>query len=98
MFCTTERYYLVFWPSEETYSVVQQSKIVEPKDPSIDETVKVKEGGKVFSGKVAALGTKADVEAHLSEVEGNNTDESQLETNGELTYMHTCMYSKCVHG
>jgi hypothetical protein len=39
------------------YSVIQESKI-EPKDPGVDETVKVKEGGKVCSGKVTALGLK----------------------------------------
>ena len=69
------------------YSVIQESRIVEPKDPGVDETVKVKEGGKVYSGKVAALGTQADVEARMRELESNNADGSPVETNGELSYM-----------
>lgn len=70
------------------YSVIQESKIVEPKDPGVDETVKVKEGGKVYSGKVTAVGTQTDVEARMRELEGD-TDESPVETNGELKC--TCM-------
>ena len=73
------------------YNVIQESKIVESKDQDDDETVKVREGGKVFSGKVAALGTKADVEARMNELEGNNRNGLPVETNGELSYI----YSEC---
>ena len=97
--CTTERYNLIFWPSEETYSIVQESRVVEPKDPSVDETVKVKEGGKVFLGKTAAVGIKANVEAQMSELEGNRRERSPAKTNGELIYtVCACtwtMYGRC---
>ena len=86
--CTTERYYLIFWPQEETYSIVQDSKLVEPKDPAIDEMVKVKEGGKVFVGKVAAAGSKVDVEAQMIELEDNCGEGSPAKTNGELIYSY----------
>ena len=86
--CTTERYYLIFWPQEETYSIVLDSKVVEPKDPAVDNMVKVKEGGKVFVGKVAAVGSKADVEARMSELEANRSEGSQAKTNGELIYKY----------
>ena len=46
----------------------------------------MKEGGKVFSGKVAAVGIKADVEAQMSELEGNRRERSPAKTNGELIY------------
>jgi hypothetical protein len=46
--------------------------------------VKVKEGGKVFVGKVAAVGSRADVEVRMSELEGNRSDGSPAKTNGEL--------------
>ena len=44
----------VWWPEE--------SKIVEPKEPSAGENVRVKEGTKVYSGKVVAVGSKSEVE------------------------------------
>ena len=50
--------------------------------------VKVKEGGKVFVGKVAAVGSKADVEARMSELEANGSEGSQAKTNGELIYKY----------
>ena len=48
----------------------------------------MRKGGEVFSGKVAALGTRADVEARMSELEDNSRDRSPVETNGELNYMY----------
>ena len=77
------------------YSVIQESRIVEPKDPGVDETMKVKEGGKAYFGKVAAVGTRADVEARMRELEGNNTDGSPVETNVELSYNYVI---QCAHG
>ena len=86
--CTTERYYLIFWPQEETYSIVQDSIVVEPKDPAVDDMVKMKEGGKVFVGKVAAVGSKADVEARMSELEANRSEGSPVKTSGDLIYKY----------
>ena len=67
-------------------------KVVELKDPAIDDMVKVKEGGKVFVGKVAAVGSKADadadVEARMSELEANRSEGSPARTNGELIYKY----------
>ena len=52
----------------------------------------MKKGGKVFSGKVAAVGTKADVEAQMSELEGNRRERSPAKTNGETVHVHgLCM-------
>ena len=88
-------YYFISWLSEEMYTVIQESRIVEPKDPGVNETVKVKERGKVYFGKVAAVGTRADVEARMRELEGNNIDGSPVETNGELSYNNVL---QCAHG
>ena len=68
-FCVTEHYFLIFWPSEECCSEVIESKRVEPKDPAVRQTVKVKEEGKVFSGKVEVIGSKIEIESQLNEVE-----------------------------
>ena len=57
----------------------------------------MKEGGKVFSGKVAAVGIKADVEAQMSELEGNRMERSPAKTNDELIYtVH--VYGLCMAG
>jgi hypothetical protein len=64
----TERFYLVFWPEESSYSVVAEAKTVSPKERSAGQTVQVKEGSKCFSGKIV------DIEKRLSEMEGNNKE------------------------
>lgn len=64
-----ELYYLIFWPEEESYSEVGQAKIVEPKKPSTGDTVKVKVGTKVHTGKVVGSGTKTEVEKMMSDIE-----------------------------
>ena len=88
---------LIFWPTEGCYSEVIESKIVEPKDPAVRQTVKVKEGGKVFSGRVEAVGNKTEIECWLSELEntalvgagkGKSDAESANDTEkGELSYL-----------
>ena len=67
----TERFYLVSWPEESSYSVVAESKIVNAKECSAGQTVQIKEGSKCFSGTVVAVGSKVDIEKRLSEMEGN---------------------------
>ena len=66
-----ERFYLVFWPEESTYSVVPESKTVGAKEHLVGQSIQVKEGSKCFSGTVVAVGNKVDVEKRLSEMEGN---------------------------
>ena len=87
---------MIFWPAEECYSEVIESKIVEPKDPAVGQTVKVKEGGKVFSGRVEAVGSKTEIEHRLSEMENtalvddghDKSAESATNTEqGELSYL-----------
>ena len=44
---------------------------------------------------MAAVGTKADVEAQMSELEGNRRERSPAKTNGELIYtVH--LYGLCM--
>lgn len=50
--------------------------------------VKVKEGEKVFVGKVAAVGSKAYAEARMSELEAKRSEGSPAKTNGELIYKY----------
>ena len=57
-----ERFYLVFWPEESTYSVVPESKTVGAKEHLVGQSIQVKEGSKCFSGTVVAVGNKVDVE------------------------------------
>ena len=63
-----ECYYLVFWPDKSTYSMLPESKIVGEKEPSAGQMVKVKEGQKLYSGKVVAVGKKFYIEKKLSEM------------------------------
>ena len=91
--CPTERYFLIFWPEEKCYSEVPESK---PKDPSVGQRVKVKEGSKTFSSTVEAVGNKSDIEKRLSELEsvapeGEEEEESQTEPgiNDTLQSTHT---------
>ena len=44
----TECYFLVYWPDENSYSELPDSKILEPKDPVVGQMVKVKEDIKTF--------------------------------------------------
>ena len=85
---------MVLWPKEETYSVVPESKVVEPNNPTVGQYVKVKDGRKYFLGEVVALGSKTEVETRMNEVEseeavGDGGDKSSApETNttkGELS-------------
>ena len=96
--CATERYFLIFWPTEECYSEIIESKIVEPKDPAVGQTVKVKEGGKVFSGRVEAVGNKTEIERQLSELENTalvdagedksaDAESANNTKKGELSYL-----------
>ena len=58
----------------------------------------MKEGGKIFSGEVAAVGIKANVEAQMSELEGNRRERSPAKTNGELIYtVHVHVRVQCTY-
>jgi hypothetical protein len=71
----TERFYLVFWPEESSYSVVAEAKIVSLKECSAGKTIQIKEGSKCFSRKVVAVGNKVYIEKQLSEMERNNKED-----------------------
>ena len=53
--------------------MVAESKIVNARKHSVNDTVhvQVKEGQKTFSGTVAAVGNRTDIEKQLSEIERN---------------------------
>ena len=61
-FFTSERYCLVFWPEENCYSDVLEAKLIEPKEATVGVVAKVKEGGKIHSGTIVMVGTRAGVE------------------------------------
>ena len=55
----------MFWPEEECYSEVPESKVVaEPNSPN--GMIKVKERSKVYTGQVIAVGSKADIQQKLN--------------------------------
>ena len=68
----------IWHPIENSYSDVPESKIVEPKDPAVGQTVKVKEGTKTFSGKVEAIGTKAELEMKLCDLDKEEKEEEPV--------------------
>ena len=65
----------MLWPSENCYSEVPQSKVIEPKEPSVGEVVKVKVGTKFYSGKVVGFGSKDEVEKLMLELESGDCSE-----------------------
>ena len=58
-----------------------ESKLLEPKEATVGVVAKVK-GGKIHSGTIVMVGTRAEVELRLNELEG--VDYSQAEDQGEL--------------
>ena len=72
-----ELYYLVFWLKESCYSEVEQAKIVEPKEPSVGDTVIVKEGTKVHTGKVVGSGNEKEIENMMTEFTARDGEEDK---------------------
>ena len=72
----------MFWPEENCYSDVLEAKLLEPKEATVGVVAKVKEGGKVHSGTIVMVGTRAEVERRLNELE--RIDYSQAEDQGKL--------------
>ena len=72
----------MFWPEENCYSDVLEAKLLEPKEATVGAVAKVKEGGKIHSGTIVMVGTRAEVERRLNELEC--IDSSQAEDQGKL--------------
>ena len=60
----------MFWPEEGCCSEVLESKLTEPKEALVGAVAKVKQGGKIYSGTIAEVGTRAEIEERLKELEG----------------------------
>ena len=71
----------MFWPEENCYSDVLEAKLLEPKEATVGVVAKVKGGGKIHSGTIVMVGTRAEVE-QLNELE--RIDYSQAEDQGKL--------------
>ena len=56
---TLECYCLVFWPEERCYSEMLELKLVEPKEATVESGC---QGGKLYSGTIVAVGTRAEIE------------------------------------
>ena len=63
---------MIYWPEEECYSEVMESKVVEPREESVGAVAKVKQAGKVYCGSIVAVGTKAEIEKKWKELEGGD--------------------------
>ena len=48
-----------------------ESRLVNVKEHFVGETVQVKEGHRTYSGEVAAVGNRTDIEKQLCEIEGS---------------------------
>ena len=86
----TERFYLVYWPEESSYSVLAESRIVNTKEYLVGETVQVKEGQRTFSGEVVAVGNRPDMGKHLSDIEGSKAQ-------GKYYDRHACVAFTCAY-
>ena len=76
--------------------MVAESKILSPKEASAGQSVQVKEGPKVFSGTVVAVGSKAEVEQRLHEVESTEVyGEERSKTQGECCGTMSCISDNC---
>ena len=85
---TVERYCLVFWPEERCYSEMLESKLVEPKEATVGVVAKVKQGGKLYSGTIVAVGTRAEIEQRLKEFVGD--EDSRTQDQGTCTRKSKC--------
>lgn len=66
---TIERHFLVYWPEEDCYSEVPQSKVVgEPTD-----TIQVKERGKIYVGQLKGVGSKQEIQQKLNSILGESS-------------------------
>ena len=63
---------MIYWPEEECYSEVMESKVVELREESVGAVAKVKQAGKVYCGSIVAVGTKAEIEKKWKELEGGD--------------------------
>ena len=70
----TGRYFLVFWPDEDTYSEVPECKII-GNPGSIGEVIQVKERQKVYTGLLVAMGSKHEVQQKLNAIEVQSSQE-----------------------
>ena len=69
---TIGRHFLVYWPEEDCYSEVPQSKVVgEPTD-----TIQVKERGKIYVGQLKGVGTKEQSQQKLNSILGESSQPS----------------------
>lgn len=74
----TGRYFLVFWPDEDSYSEVPESKIV-GNPGSLGEAIQVKERQKVYTGLLVAVGSKQQVQEKLNTIEEQSLKVPELE-------------------
>jgi hypothetical protein len=68
----------VFWPDEECYSEVPESKIV-GNPGSLGEAIQVKERQKVYSGVLVAVGSQQEVQEKLNTIEAQSCKAKELE-------------------
>ena len=76
-FFSTEHHFLVFWPDEDCYSEVALSKMLESKEPSVEQTVRVKEGCKTFTGIIDTVRSKSEVEKRLSDLMADDDSDEE---------------------
>ena len=69
---------MVFWPEEDCYSDVPESKVIEVPDPQ-SKVIRVKERGKIYMSKLVAIGTKEDVQQKLNSVTTDSEQQLNLE-------------------
>ena len=74
----TGRYFLVFWPNDNSYSEVPESKIVGNPE-TLGEAIQVKERQKVYTGLLVAVGSKQEVKEKLSITEEQSLKVQELE-------------------
>ena len=67
----------MFWPDEDCYSEVPLSKMLESKEPSVGQTVRVKEGCKTFTGIIDTVGSKSEVEKCLSDLMADDDSDEE---------------------
>ena len=69
IFVAIGRHFLVFWPEENCYSEVLQSKVLG--EPS--EKIQVKERGKIYAGQLVCVGSKEEIQQKLNSILGESS-------------------------
>ena len=58
-FALAEQFVLIYWPKEESVSVIKREDVLTPANPSVGSVCELKVSNRTYQGKLAAVGKYA---------------------------------------